>query len=109
MSAVLVVVLATVAAAVLVAWALRAHVVDFFERPAIFEIRFESGGVRWVAGPIPPRIREELFDVAASGAVTGEVFYYAPGDYRFVAVDEANQQRFRNVLALTFQIPPTPG
>lgn len=100
---------ALVAALGLAAWLLRVRVRELFERQAIFEVRFEIGGVRWIAGPIPRRIREELLEVAASSGVTGELRYYAPGEYGFVGMDKANEQRFRNVLALTFQIPPTPG
>ncbi|MDP2315171.1 MAG: DUF3634 family protein [Pseudomonadota bacterium] len=77
-----------------------------FERDPIFEIDFEQGRLRGLAGSIPERLRRELVDVAAGGEVSGTVQYFAPGEYGFSPeIPEGIQQRFRNVLTQTDSPP----
>ena len=79
-------------------------------RNPVFEIAFREGQLRSFAGPIPGRIRRELVEVAEFGDASGTVSYFAPGEYAFSEeVSAGNEQRFRNVLQLTFSLPPTPS
>ena len=86
------------------------HRGSWFQREPVFEIAFLDGGLAGLAGPIPARIREDLLEAARVSGVTGEVHYFAPGDYAFSKeIEPSAEQRLRNALALTFSIPPTPA
>lgn len=81
-----------------------------FEPGPVFEMVFEAGRLSAQAGPVPSRIRASLLDVAELDGVTGTLTYFGPGEYTFSdEVSEGSQQRFRNVLALTFPLPSAPG
>jgi hypothetical protein len=79
-------------------------------RPPVFKLDFENGAITGETGPIPGKIRRELADGARMARATGTLRYYAPGEYWFSDdIDDGHRQRFRNVLTMTFRIPPTPS
>lgn len=66
----------------------------------IFRLDFVNGKVRRVRGSAPGPLRTAFEEVAGHSSVTGRVSLFPGRVLKFSgSIDEADRQRFRNVLA----------